>query len=68
MKTTILSRKWKNLEREKEEIKKQRLVNKRLATGSLTWRILLGETDYNTETSSGREVLTNGFPLSKKLI
>ena len=62
MKTKILSRQWKILEREKEEIKKQKLANKRLVTGSLTWRILLGEISYSTETSSGREASTNVFP------
>ena len=39
--------------------------NKRLVNGSLTWRILLGETSYSTETSLGREASTNGFPPSK---
>ena len=60
-----LSRQWKNLGRGKEEMKKQRAVNKKLVTGSLTWLILLGETSYNTETSSGREASTNGFLHSK---
>ena len=65
MKTKILSRQLKILEKEKEEMKKQKSANKRLVNGSLTWRILLGETSYNTKTSSGREASTNGFPPSK---
>ena len=46
-------------------MKKQRVVNKKLVNGSLTWRIWLGETSYNTETSSAREASINGFLHSK---
>ena len=60
-----LSRQWKSLGRGKEEMKKQRAANKNLVTGSLTWRILLRETSYNTKTSSAREASTNGFLHSK---
>ena len=60
-----LSRQWKSRGRGKEEMKKQKTMNKRLVNGSLTWRILLGETSYSTEISSGREVSTNEFPYSK---
>ena len=60
-----LSRQWKSLGRGKKEMKKQRTMNKKLVTGSLTWRILHGEISYSTETSSGIEASTNGFPPSK---
>ena len=65
MSTMNLSRHWKSLGRGKEEVKKQKTVDKRLVNGSLTWRILLRETSYNTKTSSGREASTNEFPPSK---
>ena len=47
-------------------MKKQKTVNKRLVNGFLTWRILLGETSYNTETSSGSERLQQmDFPIPR---
>ena len=61
----ILSRQWKCIGRGKEEMKKQKTVNKRLVNESLTWCILLGETSYNTKTSSEKEASANGFPPSK---
>ena len=43
----------------------QRLANKRLATRSLTWLILLGEINCSIKSSLGRKVLTSGFSPSK---
>ena len=60
-----LSRQWKSIGKGKEEMKKQRTAKKKMVIGSLTWRILLGETSCNTETSSRREASTNGFLHSK---
>ena len=45
--------------------KEQRVVEKRLVTGSLIWLILPGEINYSTETSYGREASTSGFLHSK---
>ena len=51
--TENLSSQWKNLERGREEMKKQeqRVVKKKLMTGSLIWLILPEEINYSTETS-----------------
>ena len=46
-----LSRQRKNLLKGNEEMRKKREANKKLVTGSLIWLILLGEINYNTDTS-----------------
>ena len=46
-------------------MKTWRAVNKKLVTGSLTWLILLGEINYNTETPWGGEASTSRFLHSK---
>ena len=51
--TKNLSSQWKNLERGRDKMKKreQRALEKKLVTRSLIWLILLGEINFNTETS-----------------
>ena len=60
-----LSRQWKNLERGKEEMKKQRAANKKLVIGSRIWPMSHGRTNCGTKTSLGKEVSTSGFLHSK---